>query len=93
MHFPNAPKFIYVNHLDVDDNDGDVDWGMHAGESADGWLHFHLSYHNIWISNAQRRKATTFGLGIASNLSRENVPRLRNEEVACLGMQASEAAE
>ena len=93
MHFSNTPKFIFLNHLEVDDDDGDVDCGMHAEGSADGWLHFNLSRHNIWISNAQWRKVTTFGLGIASNLSRENVPRLRNEEVACLGNQTSAAAE
>ena len=49
MHFLHTLEFIFVNHLDLDDDDGDVE--MHAGEWADGWLHFHLSLHNIWIRN------------------------------------------
>ena len=57
MHFPNAQKFIFLNHLDVDDGDGHVDCGMHAEGSADGWLHFNLSRHNIWISNALVEKS------------------------------------
>ena len=36
MHFLHTLEFIFVNHLDVDDDDGDVE--MHAGEWVGRWM-------------------------------------------------------